>query len=489
MPTPIRQLLSQTSYDADGTTTVWNFSFSGGYLDKSHVKASYRSSVDGDVTQIPVTLGMFLGPFQLNITPAIPVGNLLTIYRDTPKDLPLVDFTDDAAFTEVSLDTNAKQAIFASAECVDTINTQLVDANVQIALDAADAAEVSRLAAGVSETNAAASAVLAGSYATSALGSANAAAASAASIAGGPVTSVAGLNGIVNASPLKVNLALDLVNNTSDVNKPVSTAQATADEVVRNNSPAGQVRISVSGGNILLSRYNGSMLWINGKNETVPNAGVTLLPTAVVAATLYYIYAFMSAGVMTLERVTTVPVTDTTFGIRVKTGDATRTLVGMAIAQTGGTWTDIPSYRGVISWFNQRPIECVIPLGGNISTASVTSVELDSSYRIAGLAWVGNPVAAGHSGSASNSSIATVGVNISRISGSLGTGAFDGGVQYTAAGADYVGDITSIAPPVRATSDGLFLLGIFGGTAGGTLTVKGSAIAGGRCTLFATTLG
>lgn len=143
MATPIRQLLSQTSYNTDGVTTIWDFSFSGGYLDQSHVKASYRTP-DGEVTQITVTPGMFVGPFQLNISPAIPAGvggdTVLTIYRDTPKDLPLVNFADKASLTEVSLDTNAQQAIFAAAECTDTINTSLVDANVQLAIDAADLA-------------------------------------------------------------------------------------------------------------------------------------------------------------------------------------------------------------------------------------------------------------------------------------------------------------------------------------------------------------
>lgn len=155
MPTPIRQLLSQTSYNADGVTTIWNFSFSGGYLNKSHVKAFYRDPA-GVIHTIPVTLGMFTGPFQLNITPAVPLGvggnNVLTIYRDTPKDLPIVDFTDTASFTEISLDTNAQQAIFCAAENADTISTSSVDANVQTAIDAANAALSSAFAAQAAAT-------------------------------------------------------------------------------------------------------------------------------------------------------------------------------------------------------------------------------------------------------------------------------------------------------------------------------------------------
>lgn len=168
MPTPIRQLLSQTSYVTDGVTTLWNFSFSGGYLDKAHVKAEYRTPA-GALTQIPVTLGMFTGSFQISITPALPVGTggntVLTIYRDTPKSMPLVDFTDEATLTEISLDTNAKQAIFAAAEVTDRVTTSSADANVQVAVDAASqalsyafAAQTAATAAQVSATAAQASA-------------------------------------------------------------------------------------------------------------------------------------------------------------------------------------------------------------------------------------------------------------------------------------------------------------------------------------------
>ena len=92
MPTPIEQLLSQTVYATDGTTTDWNFSFSGGYLDKAHVKAR-TDTPQGFRTEITVTPGMLVGQYQLRVTPALAAGDVLTIYRNTPKDLQLVDFT------------------------------------------------------------------------------------------------------------------------------------------------------------------------------------------------------------------------------------------------------------------------------------------------------------------------------------------------------------------------------------------------------------
>ena len=170
MPTPSRQLLSRTIYDTDGVTVNWDFSFSGGYLDRGHVKA-YVDLPTGERTELTVTAGMFTGPYQLAITPAILTGRKLTIYRDTPKDLPLVDFTDGAGFSEVSLDITAKQAVFVSAESVDTLNTS---SNYE-ASAAATAAYASQLAA-------AASALAAQAQATAAAASAGAASSAAASI-------------------------------------------------------------------------------------------------------------------------------------------------------------------------------------------------------------------------------------------------------------------------------------------------------------------
>ena len=153
MPTPSRQLISRTIYDTDGVTVNWDFSFRGGYLDRGHVKA-YVDLPTGERTAITITPGMFTGPYQLAITPAILAGRTLTIYRDTPKDTPLVDFTDGAGFSEVSLDIMAKQSVFVSAESVDTLNTS---SNYEAAV-AADAARASQLAATASAAGASVSA-------------------------------------------------------------------------------------------------------------------------------------------------------------------------------------------------------------------------------------------------------------------------------------------------------------------------------------------
>ena len=172
MPAPIEQLLSRTVYATDGVTAVWDFSFSGGYLYPEHVKA-YTETTSGGRTDVVLSL---TGTFQATITPALAAGDKLVIYRDTPKDLPLVDFTDESGFSEVALDTNAKQAVFIAAEAADIIALS----NFGAAIEAAESASSSAYAANIdansaasSASSAAASALTAGLSAASANNSAD----------------------------------------------------------------------------------------------------------------------------------------------------------------------------------------------------------------------------------------------------------------------------------------------------------------------------
>lgn len=125
MPTPLLQLYTQTHYLTDGATTVWNFAFTDGYLSKSYVKA-YWLSPGGVRTDLTVVTGDFVGAFQLRIAPAIAAGNKLVIYRDTPKDAPLVNFATPAALDEANLDTVTRQCIHVVAEILDGSGSQFV---------------------------------------------------------------------------------------------------------------------------------------------------------------------------------------------------------------------------------------------------------------------------------------------------------------------------------------------------------------------------
>lgn len=150
----------------------------------------------------------------------------------------------------------------------------------------------------------------------------------------------------------------------------------------------GQCRLTKSGSNLLLSRYNGSALIINGNIETVPSSGPTLAATGATANTTYYIYAYMSSGTMTLERSATAYATHTD-GVIIKSGDATRTLVGMARAITGPAWQDTADERFVRSWFNRQTVSQRAAFSANRSTTSTTYVELNTEIRVETLIWSG----------------------------------------------------------------------------------------------------
>lgn len=140
MPSPITDLgyrYATHRFEGDGVTVDFEFNFAGGYLDKDHVLAFIEDETRVQV-QIPHDSLVFVGPNQLRIPTAVVVGSTLIIRRDTPKDLPLIDFTDGGILNETNLNTTTEQAVFASAEMVDLfadlldafrgVNTDVIDA-------------------------------------------------------------------------------------------------------------------------------------------------------------------------------------------------------------------------------------------------------------------------------------------------------------------------------------------------------------------------
>lgn len=150
-----------------------------------------------------------------------------------------------------------------------------------------------------------------------------------------------------------------------------------------------QCRLTKSGSNLLLSRCNGLGLTINGVAYAIPSAGVTLAPTALAVGTTYYIYAYMNAGTMTLEASATTHAVDTATGMEIKSGDATRSLVGMARTITGPAWSDTFAQRFVASYYNRRPIEMRAVLASNQPVANVSYGEISTTLRLEFLQWLG----------------------------------------------------------------------------------------------------
>ncbi|WP_049732868.1 hypothetical protein [Rhizobium ecuadorense] len=192
----------------------------------------------------------------------------------------------------------------------------------------------------------------------------------------------------------------------------------------------GECRVTLSGGNLLLSRFNGQLLTINGLHYSIPSAGVTLAATSLTPSTLYYIYAYMNSGTMTLEASATANATDTVTGMQIKTGDATRTLVGMARPITGPAWADSNQQRFVRSWFNDQGVTLSGVLAASTDAASTSPSKLSTNLDIEALLWSGEVFDVTSSGAVFNNT-ADAG-NISTIAFD-GTGETAGAISLTTA--------------------------------------------------------
>lgn len=167
----------------------------------------------------------------------------------------------------------------------------------------------------------------------------------------------------------------------------------------------GQCLLAYSSASALvLKPFRGALLWINGALRTIPAGGVSLANTGLTAATLYYVYAYMNGSTLTLEASTTGHTADATYGHEIKTGDATRTLVGMIYTDAGapGTFADGLTKRYVLSWFNPEPIVLRAAVTGSTASTSMAPV---SATTLGFLMWARQRVALEVTGSNSNTAI------------------------------------------------------------------------------------
>lgn len=159
----------------------------------------------------------------------------------------------------------------------------------------------------------------------------------------------------------------------------------------------GQCRLSrASAISLVLSPLNGNYLKISNVAQKIPAAGVALSNAGLVANTVYYIYAFMNAGVMTLEPSATGHSTDATSGMEIKTGDATRTLVGMIKTSnnTPGQFVDSGTQRYVANWFNRRQLLSLNTVA-TTNTAAAVPTDVMAANHAEFLTWADTPVSIG----------------------------------------------------------------------------------------------
>lgn len=158
------------------------------------------------------------------------------------------------------------------------------------------------------------------------------------------------------------------------------------------NAAPGQCRLEYDSATALkLVRKDGAYLplKISGtwQAKLIPSTPPTLSTAGVANSTRYYIYAFDNAGTLTLERDTTGYVSDTDVGVMVKSGDPTRTLVGLALTNASGQWQ--VQGLGTLSWFNRRRqrVENKSTGYGSVAGSFPAGAEVNSAFRQHYVAW------------------------------------------------------------------------------------------------------
>lgn len=146
--------------------------------------------------------------------------------------------------------------------------------------------------------------------------------------------------------------------------------------VARRQLPAGGLVMSIGHGRLTVSSTTqlllapagqGNVLTINRRPRIIPAAGLAIANTGLSASTLYYVYC--NEG-MALELSTTAPVVDALSGLKVKSGDPTRTLVGMTFTNASSQFVDIQT----VSWFDRRD-----------KAASASSSSISNSAQVAAI--------------------------------------------------------------------------------------------------------
>ncbi|MDQ0124715.1 hypothetical protein J2W17_003669 [Pseudomonas lini] len=150
----------------------------------------------------------------------------------------------------------------------------------------------------------------------------------------------------------------------------------------------GQCRLGiVNATSIKLSPCNGNNLVIAGVPRQIPAAGVTLTNGGMGINTLYYIYAYWTGSAIALEFSATGHSVDATTGIEIKTGDASRTLVGMVYVNGSAQFADGPAARLVASYFNRRTVGGNVTSSGVLSFSGTSNSEISTGVRILFLNW------------------------------------------------------------------------------------------------------
>jgi hypothetical protein len=221
--------------------------------------------------------------------------------------------------------------------------------------------------------------------------------------------------------------------------------------------------------------YNGDRIKINGSIYAIPSGGITLTNSGLTANTLYYVYVLESGGTIAGEFSTTGHATSTTagnVGTEIKSGDNTRTLIGMVYTNASSQFQYTADFRGVINWFNRRNIALTGSGTGGASTTSTTAVELTTAARAYFLSWAEEAVHGGIIGVGIADTASAICTGSALLDGATVMPAFNQFTAFTAGAQGALGALHSFA-----VSEGFHYLTPSGAVTAGTgvfyLTITG----------------
>lgn len=235
---------------------------------------------------------------------------------------------------------------------------------------------------------------------------------------------------------------------------------------------------------ITLLPKNGNKITIAGQTFSLAAGGITASPSGLTPGTVEYVYVFSNGGVPTLELSTTGHVTDTTLGnigVEIKSGDNTRSLVGMVAAVSGPAFSPMQ----VLSWFNRGLKSDTTSFSAFRSSFSTGYVEINSEIRNSFLTWANQSVSAQISGAALNNTAGAV------VATSL---AFDGISPETCFTEGTVIAVNALVPigipyTKSGLSEGLHYVTLIGLVSAGTAEWTGGASSGPQTSLSVTVNG
>lgn len=344
---------SLSRFAGNGSTTIFNFSFSGGYIDKAHVKAYIENDTTKVRSTVIVTAAMFTGDYTLNLGVSAPVGSTMVIYRDTPKDVPLVDYVSGSRITEANLDKQAKQAVLGLGELYDQSSIDAVTsvansvgaaatsatnaaASASAAATSATNAETSKTSAASSSTSASSSAAAASTDAASALTSKNAAATSATNAATSEANALTSKN---NAATSATNAATSESNALTSKNAAATSATnaATSEANALTSKNAAATSATNAAASATQAAGFSPKAWVNFRADAAgavvrASAGITsVVRNAVGDYTITFSTAFADlnyAAVGTASSLTATVFNNLVTGLMSRAAGSCRVLVG-----------------------------------------------------------------------------------------------------------------------------------------------------------------